>query len=168
LRLSEPGFASLVAIVVSQQVSRASADAILGRFIRLLDPLTPRAVLDAPEDVFREAGLSRPKQRTVLALAQAVEEGLDLVALAAWTAREPRGRSRQCRASVPGRRKSTCFSQPGIRIFSRQRTWRCKAPSATRWASTRVPATRRSPRWPNHGRLGGASLRACSGPITAK
>lgn len=82
LRLSEPGFASLVAIVVSQQVSRASADAILGRFTRLLDPLTPRAVLDAPEDVFREAGLSRPKQRTVLALAQAVEEGLDLVALA--------------------------------------------------------------------------------------
>ncbi len=82
LRLSEPGFASLVAIVVSQQVSRASADAILGRFRRLIDPLTPRAVLDAAEDVFREAGLSRPKERTVLALAQAVEQGLDLVALA--------------------------------------------------------------------------------------
>lgn len=83
LRLSEPGFASLVSIIVSQQVSRASADAILGRFTRLLDPLTPEAVLAAPEAVFREAGLSRPKQRTVLALAQAVVSGLDLTELAA-------------------------------------------------------------------------------------
>lgn len=78
LRLSEPGFASLISIVISQQVSRASADSILGRFLSLLDPLTPQAVLAASEDVFREAGLSRPKQRTVLALAAAVRDGLDL------------------------------------------------------------------------------------------
>jgi DNA-3-methyladenine glycosylase II len=78
LRLSEPGFGSLVSIIVSQQVSRASADAILGRFVKLLDPLTPGAVLGASEDVFREAGLSRPKQRTLLALAGAVRDGLDL------------------------------------------------------------------------------------------
>src|SRR6478735_5114542 len=31
LRLSEPGFRSLASIIVSQQVSRASADAIFGR-----------------------------------------------------------------------------------------------------------------------------------------
>jgi DNA-3-methyladenine glycosylase II len=78
LRRSEPGFASLVSVIVSQQVSRASADAIFGRLTRLVDPLTPRALLEAGEDMYREAGLSRPKQRTLLAIAEAVEEGLDL------------------------------------------------------------------------------------------
>ncbi|PLP59817.1 DNA-3-methyladenine glycosidase [Mesorhizobium loti] len=78
LRLSEPGFASLASIIVSQQVSRASADAIFGRLIKLLDPLTPEAILGAGEDIFREAGLSRPKQRGLLAIAGAVADGLDL------------------------------------------------------------------------------------------
>jgi len=78
LRRTAPGFASLVSIVVAQQVSRASADAILARFTALLDPLTPESVRDASEEVFRQAGLSRPKQRTVGALAQAVLDGLDL------------------------------------------------------------------------------------------
>lgn len=78
LRLSEPGFVSLASIIVSQQVSTASARAIFGRLTRLLDPLTPQALLAAAEDVFREAGLSRPKQRTLLAVAQAAADGLDL------------------------------------------------------------------------------------------
>ncbi len=79
LRLSEPGFRSLASIIVSQQVSRASAAAIFGRLAALVDPLTARAVLAAGEPAFREAGLSRPKQRTLLAIAQAVEQdGLDL------------------------------------------------------------------------------------------
>jgi DNA-3-methyladenine glycosylase II len=78
LRLSEPGFRSLASIMISQQVSRASADAIFGRLTGLLDPLTPRAVLGASEGVFREAGLSRPKQRGIIAAAQAVTDGLDL------------------------------------------------------------------------------------------
>lgn len=81
LRLSEPGFPSLVSIVVSQQVSRASADAIFGRFTDLIAPLTTDAVLAADESVFREAGLSRPKQRTLLAIAAAVGGGLDLARL---------------------------------------------------------------------------------------
>lgn len=78
LRLSEPGFGSLASIIVSQQVSRASADAIFGRLIRLVDPLTPEGILCAGEDIFREAGLSRPKQRGLIAIAQAVAGGLDL------------------------------------------------------------------------------------------
>jgi len=86
LRLSEPGFASLAAIVVSQQVSRASADAIFGRFARLVDPLTPQAVLAAGDGVFREAGFSRPKQRALTAAAVAVAGGLDLVDLCALPA----------------------------------------------------------------------------------
>jgi len=82
LRRTAPGFASLAAIVVSQQVSRASADAIFGRLTRLLDPLTPQAVLARGEAPLREAGLSRPKQATLLAIAAEVAaNGLDLDAL---------------------------------------------------------------------------------------
>ena len=78
LRLSEPGFASLVSIIVSQQVSRASADAIFGRLSALASPLTPQALLEGGDALYRAAGLSRPKQRTLLALSQAVAGGLDL------------------------------------------------------------------------------------------
>lgn len=98
LRLAEPGFASLAAIITSQQISRASADAIWGRLTRLIDPLTAEAVLGAGEDAFREAGLSRPKQRTLLALAAAVGEGLDLEALAWLDAPEAMARL----TGVPG------------------------------------------------------------------
>ena len=45
LRLTEPGFASLASIIVSQQVSTASAKAIFGRLTALVDPLTPQALL---------------------------------------------------------------------------------------------------------------------------
>lgn len=88
LRRTPPGLASLVSIVVGQQVSRASAEAILKRFLALLDPLTPDAILRADEEIFRQAGFSRPKQRTVLALASAVQGGLDLEALCAVDAEE--------------------------------------------------------------------------------
>ena len=82
LRLSAPGFASLVSIVVSQQVSRASADAILGRLVALVEPLAAAGILSGGEEVLRQAGLSRPKQKTVLALAAAVhDDGLDLETL---------------------------------------------------------------------------------------
>ncbi len=82
LRRTDPGFASLVSIIVSQQVSRASADAILGRLVKLADPLTAETIHSADDELFRLAGLSRPKQRTLRALARAiVDDGLDLEAL---------------------------------------------------------------------------------------
>ena len=78
LRRTPSGFASLAAIIVSQQVSRASADAIFGRLTRLLDPFTPQALLESGDALFREAGLSRPKQATLLAIAAEVAgRGLD-------------------------------------------------------------------------------------------
>ena len=92
LRLTEPGFESLASIVVSQQVSRASADAIFGRLTRLVDPLTPQGLLTAGEDMFREAGLSRPKQKTLLAIARAVADGLDLHHLCGLEAGDAVGR----------------------------------------------------------------------------
>jgi DNA-3-methyladenine glycosylase II len=86
LRLSDPGFASLASIVVSQQVSKASADAIYGRLSLLVDPLDAPSLLSAGEDTLREAGLSRPKQKTLLAVAGAVcEERIDLHGLCGAT-----------------------------------------------------------------------------------
>jgi DNA-3-methyladenine glycosylase II len=78
LRRSAPGFASLASIIVSQQVSTASARAIFGRFEKLVDPLTATSVLAVGDEIFREAGLSRPKVKTLRAIAQAVTDGLDL------------------------------------------------------------------------------------------
>jgi DNA-3-methyladenine glycosylase II len=92
LRLTEPGFESLASIIVSQQVSRASADAIFGRLTKLVDPLTPGGLLSAGEAMFREAGLSRPKQKTLLAIARAVADGLDLHHLCGLDAKDAIGR----------------------------------------------------------------------------
>lgn len=78
LRRTEPGFASLASIIVSQQVSRASADAIFSRLAKLADPLTPATLLSADDSLFRQAGLSRPKQRALLSVSQAVLGDLDL------------------------------------------------------------------------------------------
>lgn len=79
LRRTEPGFASLASIIVSQQVSRASADAIFDRLVTLVDPLDADNVLSGGTGPLIEAGLSRPKQAALLAAAQAVQQGqLDL------------------------------------------------------------------------------------------
>ena len=78
LRRSPAGFASLASIIVSQQVSTASARAIFGRFERLVAPLDAAGVLAASDAVFREAGLSRPKVKALRAIAEAVSGGLDL------------------------------------------------------------------------------------------
>lgn len=82
LRRLEPGFASLCSIIVSQQVSRASAEAIFARLCRAVDPLTPLAVLASEAGRLAEAGLSRPKQKALLALAASIADGgLDLARL---------------------------------------------------------------------------------------
>lgn len=75
LRRSKPGFASLASIVVSQQVSRQSADAIWGRLTRLIDPLEPGRFIAGGPEVWRAAGLSRPKERTLVAVSEAVLSG---------------------------------------------------------------------------------------------
>jgi DNA-3-methyladenine glycosylase II len=83
LRRRAGGFASLVQIVVSQQLSVASARAVWARTQAALAPLTPEAILAADDEAMRLSGLSRPKQKTVRALAAAIAEGrLDLDGLA--------------------------------------------------------------------------------------
>lgn len=89
LRRSPAGFASLASVIVSQQVSRASADAIFGRLCRFVDPLTPETLLACGEGAMVAAGLSRAKQRALMALAGAIAGGsLDLALLKRLPAEE--------------------------------------------------------------------------------
>ena len=79
LRRREPGLEGLARIIVAQQLSVASANAIWGRFEQTVKPLTPRGLLAASESDLRSAGLSRPKIRALTAVArELVDTGLDL------------------------------------------------------------------------------------------
>jgi|SRR5262245_13690301 len=83
LRKRPDGFAGLASIVVAQQVSTASAQAIWGRLNAALDPLDHAAVLRARAAKLARAGLSAAKIRTLKAIARAIEDGeLDLAELA--------------------------------------------------------------------------------------
>jgi DNA-3-methyladenine glycosylase II len=89
LRRQEPGFAGMARIIVSQQVSTASANAIFKRVETILAPLNAQTVLAADDEKLRACGLSLPKMRALRALAQAVaHDGLDLVGLGALVAEE--------------------------------------------------------------------------------
>ncbi len=68
LRLQEPGFAGLSRIIVGQQVSTASAAAIWCRLEALITPFEPELFVQAGESIWREAGLSRPKQKSLIEL----------------------------------------------------------------------------------------------------
>jgi len=76
-------FATLVLLVVEQQVSLASAKAVFDRMMAALGAITPETLLAAELDLLGQVGLTRQKQRYVKLLAAAVAEGsLDLGALA--------------------------------------------------------------------------------------
>jgi DNA-3-methyladenine glycosylase II len=81
LRRHPAGFESLASIIVSQQISKASADAIFARLKAAIDPFTPQRLLEAGEGGLVGAGLSRPKQKTFFAVARACADGLDLANL---------------------------------------------------------------------------------------
>jgi len=87
LRRRPAGFAGLAAIVVSQQLSTASAGAIWGRLSAAFDPLDCTALRRARSARLKRIGLSAPKIRALKAIAKAVDDGaLDLAALAALPA----------------------------------------------------------------------------------
>lgn len=82
LRRRTGGFEGLAQIVVGQQVSVASAKAIWTRTLHQFAPLTAATILSADDELFRLSGLSRPKQRTLRAIAAAIAAGsLDLDSL---------------------------------------------------------------------------------------
>ncbi|MEM7423070.1 MAG: DNA-3-methyladenine glycosylase 2 family protein [Pseudomonadota bacterium] len=78
LRRRGGGFGALLHAICGQQLSVASADAVWKRLCAA-DLTSPEAVLEAGEDPLRACGLSRPKMRYALALADA---DLDYAALA--------------------------------------------------------------------------------------
>jgi DNA-3-methyladenine glycosylase II len=75
LRRREGGFVGLAAIIVSQQLSTASAAAIWTRLVQRLDPFGPQPMLRARPPTLRRIGLSAPKIRTLKGLARSVHSG---------------------------------------------------------------------------------------------
>ena len=75
----EPGFPTLLLIILEQQVSLASARAAFARLRAIASPLTPAAFLTLDDGTLKGVGFSRQKSRYGRIVAQAIMEGaLDL------------------------------------------------------------------------------------------
>jgi DNA-3-methyladenine glycosylase II len=81
LRRRPAGFEGLARVIVGQQLSVASAEAIWLRTAAACRPFEPGALLALSDARLAAAGLSRPKIRTLRAIAEACTGGLDLAAL---------------------------------------------------------------------------------------
>jgi DNA-3-methyladenine glycosylase II len=83
-RQREPGFATLLRIMVAQQLSTRSAAAIWGRLEAACGPVvTAQRFLELEEEAFKTIGFSRQKMAYGRSLAEAIAAGvLDLEALA--------------------------------------------------------------------------------------
>jgi len=74
-RKREPGFATLIRIIIDQQVSVQAGAAIWNRLETAAGTVTPETILRLGETGLRGAGLSGAKARYVFGIAQAVAEG---------------------------------------------------------------------------------------------
>jgi len=75
----EPGFPTLIHIILEQQVSLASARACFDKLLATVGLLTPESLLTLDKGVLKDAGFSRQKTRYARILAEAVQSGsLDL------------------------------------------------------------------------------------------
>ncbi|MCX8999959.1 DNA-3-methyladenine glycosylase [Rhizobiaceae bacterium BDR2-2] len=98
LRLSEPGYAGLAHIVVSQLISRAAAQAIWAR-MAAEGPVTAASFRGLDDEGMRRFGLSRAKAATLRRVAVEVDEGrLDLAALCGLDAADAIGQL----TAIPG------------------------------------------------------------------
>jgi DNA-3-methyladenine glycosylase II len=87
LRRRDGGYAGLAQIIVSQQVSVASAAAIYGRLTQACQPFETACLLRLRKDRLMRVGLSAAKVKTLKAIAKAVErQEIDLDALADFPA----------------------------------------------------------------------------------
>lgn len=82
LRRHVQGFEGLARIIVGQQLSIASAEAIWRRLALAVQPMAPHAFSKSSDEALRTAGLSRGKVRTLRAACSAIDDGLDLARLA--------------------------------------------------------------------------------------
>jgi DNA-3-methyladenine glycosylase II len=91
LRRRPAGFSGLCAIVCAQQLSSASAGAIWGRLTAAFDPFDHDALRRTRPSKLAKLGLSRPKIKTMKALAVSIDKGaIDLHALAEMPADDAR------------------------------------------------------------------------------
>jgi DNA-3-methyladenine glycosylase II len=79
----EPGFATIVHLILEQQVSLASAQAAFDRLERALGTITPEGFLSLDDARLRAIGFSRQKAGYGRALATELLDGFDLDSLAA-------------------------------------------------------------------------------------
>jgi len=95
----EPGFATIVLLILEQQVSLASARAAYERLERRVGAVEPPAVIGSSDAELRADGFSRQKARYVRVLADSIESGaLDLDAVAGL----PDDEARVALVAVPG------------------------------------------------------------------
>lgn len=81
----EPGFATLVQIILEQQVSLASGRAAFGRVLAVAGRMTPRRIASLSEGQLRGAGLTRQKAAYVRGLAVSIVRGdVDLEAIGSY------------------------------------------------------------------------------------
>lgn len=82
--IREPGFPTLVRIILEQQVSLASARAAFERLLETVGELTPRSFLTLDDEILTTVGFSRQKTSYCRGLAETLQAGaLDLEALEA-------------------------------------------------------------------------------------
>lgn len=81
LRRRAAGFEGLARIIVGQQLSVASAEAIWTRTALAVQPFEPAALLKLKDRQLAAAGLSGAKIRTLRAVSEAAASGLDLARL---------------------------------------------------------------------------------------
>ncbi len=75
----DPGFPSLLKIILEQQVSLASAQATYDKLLAKTNQLTPESLLRLSDEELKSVGFSRQKSRYVRIIAEAIISGsLDL------------------------------------------------------------------------------------------
>jgi len=85
-RAHPPGFATLLRIILEQQVSLASARAVFDKLALFAPNLNPGSFLDIDPCELRRIGFSRQKQSYCRILAESVQNGeIDLIALGRCT-----------------------------------------------------------------------------------
>ena len=166
LRRRADGFAGLAAIIVAQQLSTASANAIWGRLAAAFDPLDPAAILRARPARLRRLGLSAAKIRTLKAIARAV-------CAKSW--RSPRStsspptrrtpRSPRCTASDPGPPTFICCLPSVTPTLGRRAIWRCRKRRRSPSRCRRGRPPRRCRHWRSRGGRGALSPPASCGRI---
>ncbi len=123
LRRRPAGFEGLVHVVVFQQISTLAAQAIWRRTQEVMRAITPERFATASDEDYRASGQSRPKVRTLRAVAAAVLDGtLDLESLPQV---ERRGRPRRAgpgerHRSLDRRRLSPHLPRPWRRLAGRR------------------------------------------------